>query len=293
MRADRCTSRKSCKTRKNRKSLMGLALLLALALGTGNAPAALAEPGCAYDIDLSQPIRLLFDRETDVVKGVFGFYEGECDGVLYLVDLDDPVHNAVNESWRLYRLESVGFAEGRRDRIVVDASYVTGIGPGGAEPFRARIVMNYRTGARWTPEGSDPDDGSAGPAEPDASVREASSAEALQALEIRSDRGQLELAPDFATSRAVVKSIWLTSGSAEIDSVRIHRTDDAYLVFYRVKSPRLGTTDMKQSLIYLELPRDGLPVAFLDRRSNVLSGRRVEVPYRVIDSGTMAGAPPP
>jgi hypothetical protein len=277
-----------------------------------------AVASCPEEINRSTPLAVL-EGEPGASERGYRFYD--CTGVLYLFDPATDERYRVNESWYLFDFESAAFLAERLDRIEVLAIYVTGIGPTGAELFRARIVMQQDRDGGWVPEEAtipeqaiiDPDeamdaevtdgqasDGQAGaaastdePATGDPSLREVSSAAALSALGLEDNGVPVPLEVDFASARIVAKAIWLTSGSQHIDDTQVRRTDEGYLVFYRVNSPRLGTADMKRSVIYLELPKDGLPVSFHEFGERAVEGRRLALEPRVIDRGAFVGAATP
>lgn len=92
----------------------------------------------------------LLDRKLDMIRDVYGIYEEACDGGLYLVDLNQGQRLLrINENWWLYKFESAKWRDPESpNEIVTLAQYVTGIGPTGAQPFRARIVVK-RAGRGW------------------------------------------------------------------------------------------------------------------------------------------------
>ena len=95
---------------------------------------------------------------------------------------------------------------------------------------------------------------------------------------------------DFKQSRLIVKSVWLTSGSGKITDVSVARNRRAYFVTYQTKYPRIGTMDMKQSVIYLVVPKDTRYVSFEDPE---LDARRYDVNAGVLNRGSFKGAPVP
>ena len=89
----------------------------------------------------------------------------------------------------------------------------------------------------------------------------------------------------------VLQPVWLTSGSQQIEDVKVRRTRGGYRISYRIRSPRTGTTDMKRSIIYTVLPADGLPV--IAEEGHGRHGSIVKTDTGVIDAGAFTGAPAP
>jgi len=276
----------------------------------------LAAERCPAPFDRDNLVQVLVDDELDVIYDTYGVYTEMCDGGLYLVDPGDGERLVrINESWWLYHFESARWENADHQAIVVDASYATGIGPTGARPFRARIVLTRTQGANrtistWTveePEFLESDEPqtaneqetddlqtSEQPVDQsDPSIREVTTPEGFQVLAL-TDRGRpFEIPVDFSTSRLTLKSLWLTSGSIKVKDVGVRRQDDCYTVFYDLTHPSIGTTDMKQSILYAVLPDDGLPVRFEQSRRFGRSGEPVDGQAAVIDRGDFQGAPPP
>ncbi|MGD8417264.1 MAG: hypothetical protein PVH91_09420 [Pseudomonadales bacterium] len=257
-----------------------------------------AGSSCPGPFDEQHLVLRLPDEQPDAAG--YGIYAEQCDGGLYLVN---PVSGErltrINETWWLEAFESAQWASDDHEAIVVLASYITGIGPTGVQPFQARIVVT-RTPQGWLPgepQFPDEEEPAADPpddADPmDRAVREAGTPEAFAALELTSHGRPVDLHPDFATSRVVLKSLWLTSGSIYVKQVAVHRQDDRYVVYYDVTTPEIGTADMKQCVLYAVLPDDGLPVTFEKRHTFGRPGRSVPDAGGVLDGASFAGAPTP
>ena len=241
----------------------------------------------------------------------FGIYADPCDGGLYLIDGHQRSRLVrINESWWLYKFESASWRDpDAADEIVVTASYATGIGPTGAIPFQARIVLR-RDGSDWVvqepvvldnkPEyaatDSDADALGHGPPNrnpPWITMRSADSAKAFDSIGVMDNGHPFAIDVDYSKYRLVVASVVLTSGSAKVEDVTVQRHDEHYVVSYQIKVPRIGTTDMKQSLVYVILPQDGLPVTFRERgRLGSLAGQQIAVQTGIIDRGRYVGSPP-
>ena len=114
-------------------------------------------PECADAIDLAEVEHRLMLADHDAILETFGLYRTQCDGGLYLVDLQHHQKMwRVNESWWLDRIESIAWVDpDKADAIEVIAIYITGIGPTGVQPFKARVVMHRGGGGprgySWTP----------------------------------------------------------------------------------------------------------------------------------------------
>lgn len=152
--ADDRVSRHNAMTSGRWIALLGLALTLP---SYADSPW-IGGPDCGDEIDLRRVDRMLSHRSPDGSDEIFGFYPADCDGGLYLVDLLGKERMwRINESWWLEKLESVAWwRQADSDNIIVTASYITGIGPNAATPFRARIVMTRQgpgQGERgWAPQ---------------------------------------------------------------------------------------------------------------------------------------------
>jgi hypothetical protein len=251
------------------------------------------------------------EMKLGMTLNTFGIYVEPCNGGLYLIDGHQQSRLVrINESWWLYAFKSASWKDSDdANEIVVTASYATGIGPTGAIPFRARIVLQ-RDASDWIVQepvvlddktehvatNSDVDGTGAAPPSrnpPWITMRSADSAKAFNTIGVV-DRGRpFAIDVDYSKYRLVVDSVVLTSGSATVEDVTVQRREGHYVVSYRVRMPRLGTTDMKQSLVYVILPQDGLPVTFGERgRMRTSAGKRVAVRTGVIDRGRYAGGPP-
>jgi len=266
-----------------------LAAIVPFGLAYAAGPAGL--PNCAGPFDPGRIEKKLAVSEHDASQGVYAFYPEPCDGGLYMLALGsmEPM-TRVNESWWLEELESVQWADGRRaNEIVVTASYITGIGPTGVQPFRARIVLKKLQGA-WVPQTPEAIESKPERAADDPRVHEARSPAELARLEIMAQGRPVEIDVNFEEDRLVAISVWLTSGSIRITDVHVRRSDDRYYVDYDTTFPPIGTTDMKSSVIFVVLPKDGRQIEF---GSALGIGRKVDVRTGIIDRAGIAGAPPP
>ena len=116
---------------------------------TGTVPHCSAAPG---RIKEEQIVKVLSENEPDMIHHKVVIYEEPCDGGLYLIDFERrDKWFKINESWWLYAFESAVWQDtDRENEIAVTARYATGIGPTGAVPFRAKIIMQRRSN-EWVP----------------------------------------------------------------------------------------------------------------------------------------------
>ncbi len=128
--------------------LAALVLLTVAAL-----PATVAAASdCPAPFAKNNVLEVLPDDKRESMHGFYGIYPEPCDGGLYLVSLPDGKRLArINENWWLEDFESARWQSPAHEAIVVVASYITGIGPTGVQPFRARIVITRRPHG-WVPD---------------------------------------------------------------------------------------------------------------------------------------------
>jgi len=128
-----------------------LAALL-LSLSAVAASAATDDPGCPAPFARDNVLEILADEQHDTVHGYYGIYPEPCNGGLYLVSLPTGERLArINEGWWLEEFESARWESVSHEGIVVVASYITGVGPTGTRPFRARILLIHRPKG-WVPD---------------------------------------------------------------------------------------------------------------------------------------------
>ena len=66
--------------------------------------------------------------------------------------------------------------------------------------------------------------------------------------------------------------------------VRVHKNKTGYDISYSLYRTRIGTADIKFSVIYVVLPNDGLPLNVFERtRGARPKGERIEAPSGVIN----------
>lgn len=257
-------------------------------------------------VDPDGPLATLTGRDFDCPTERVTIHEPAQDSGLLLTSTGSSYKIA--ESWRLFEFERAEWGPGNTcDEIVIFASFATGIGPGGAHPFRAKIRLR-RNPSGWftvsnvilTESRADEDrfDGLAVPEQPlrpypyeprpiwkphEPFVEFAGSPEEVHKLSKTRSARLADLQIDFGRERLVLASIWLTSGSNSLVNVRVQKHDDGYDVTYKVKKPRIGTADIKRSGIYVVLPADGRRVKVFERgRGDIAIGDRVDVLSGVI-----------
>ncbi len=213
-------------------------------------------------------------------------YEELCDGGLHLLDgaSFEPIL-LINESWRVETLRSLTWSEATQS-LVVRADYITGIGPTGVIPFFVELTVQAADGGWQVVDTTKRDEAVVS----DDGMVEVHNAEQLASLELVANGEAYVIDVDFEASRLILQSVWLTSGSARISAVDVSRNRQAYFVTYATKAPRLGTTDMKQVVIYAVLPKDYRAVSVGDKE---LDARAFQAETGVIDRGTFRGAPIP
>lgn len=252
--------------------------LLLMALATACQVQASGEPQdeCARTYD---PERLILLPTQELA--LYG-----CDGGLYLVDTEvrTPLLR-INANWWFDEVLNAEWSKAD-DSLHLTASFITGIGPTGTVPFPVNFVLRKNEAGIWYAQEVE-----SGPAnylvEPDGMV-EITQAEQLIALGL-TDRGQpYPVDVDFETERLIVKSVWLSSGSINIERVAIHRNSRAYFVTYKTNNPRIGTTDMKHSVVYVVLPKDVRYVSFEDPE---LDAKRIDARSGIIQRGSFNNAP--
>lgn len=254
---------------------------------------------------------VIFRSKLDMILEHFFIYERSSDGVLEL--RDGIARYPIAESWRLWEFEKADWVDRNTwNEIYIIASYATGMGPEGAKPFRAKIIMS-RTNSGWTASSTEiladpeeeplqnPEEDSAdnnppvkSPAPPDrfkppskydrAYVKTATNQREYEALIKEKGARLADVAVDFSTERLVTATRMLTSGSIKMRDVRVHRNDTGYDISYSLYRPRIGTADIKWSAIYAVLPNDGLPLNVFERtRGARPKGRRIDAASGVIN----------
>lgn len=257
-------------------------------------------------VDPNEPLATLTGRDVGCPAEQVTIDEPAKDSGLILTS--KGASYTIVDSWRLFEFERAQWGDGKTcDEIVVLASFATGMGPGGAHPFRAKIRLR-RNPSGWstvstvilTEPRADEDrfDGLAVPEKPlrpypyqaqpiwkpyEPFVEFAGSPEEVHKLSKTRSARLTDLQIDFGRERLVLASIWLTSGSNSLVNVRVQKHGDGYDVTYDVKKPRIGTADIKRSGIYVILPADGRRVKVFERgRGDKAKGNRVQVQSGVI-----------
>lgn len=211
-------------------------------------------------------------------------YPELCDGGLYLIDTSAGASllrvNPVG-----WWLEEAGEVEvDANGSFVVEASFITGVGPTGVVPFTVRYRVSSADDGRWVSEALPRDESQPVWLGPD--VVEITRPEQLEHVALADAHGPIEIPVDFSRDRLLLKPIWPTSGSIRITDVEVHRTDRAYFVSHDEHSPRVGTADMKPVVIYAVLPADYRAVSFDDPE---YGAERVRAEAGVLEGATVEG----
>jgi len=82
---------------------------------------------------------------------------------------------------------------------------------------------------------------------------------------------------DFREYRVVVSNIVLTSGSIRLRDVAVHRHESKYIVYYDLKSPKIGTHDIRIAQVYALLPKGDEEVEACRARLGDRAGTVVDV----------------
>ena len=242
--------------------------------------------------------------ELDMIFALLFVKERAEDGVLVLSD--GAKQYPIAESWRLWAFEKAGWTDAETTtEVFVIASYATGIGPEGAKPFRAKIIMRNNENG-WSPltpqilpseddgvevwENGDelrprpldpvPDFEKQRAKSERAYIRVANTREQHTALAEEMGDGLADVSVDYGNERLVTATRMLTSGSIKIRDVRVHKNAAGYEISYSLNRPRIGTADIKLSAIYIVLPDDGLPLSAFERsgkRGRMPKGKRIDV----------------
>jgi hypothetical protein len=200
----------------------------------------------------------------------------------------------INESWWFDELESVVVENRDADEspeVVVKASFYTGIGPTGAQPFSHEFVLDYFD-QRWRvlPEemgtGNDAGVQTKTVAEPPyneaaGELMVAHSFEELNKLDLGRFRG-LKEAIDFDKQKLVARKIVLTSGSMRIIDVAVYQHEGQYLFHYDIKIPPIGTTDIKIKTLYAIVPKDLEDILFVRSKPSERRGKRTQLTTGVL-----------
>ncbi|MEM8767449.1 MAG: hypothetical protein AAGE43_08405 [Pseudomonadota bacterium] len=220
-------------------------------------------------------------------------YKELCDGGLYLLDGSSfATLLLINESWRLETLRTLRWQEAEQ-ALIVQADYITGIGPTGVVPFFVEFTVEPGSEGWQVRDTTNREaalkDAVAEIVAEDGTV-EILTAHQLQALSLTANGEPYPIAVDFEQNRLIVSSQWLTSGSERITDVNVWKNRLAYFITFKTSSPKVGTTDMKHSIIYAVLPKDYRAISVGDRE---LDATAIRVKTGVIDRGSFRGASTP
>ena len=269
------------------------------------------DEGAAADFQAENIHKVIFRSKLDMILDHYLIYERPGDGVLELHE--GLSRYPIAESWRLWKFEKAGWVKRDNwDEIYVIASYATGMGPDGAKPFRAKIIME-RTNIGWVPSSTEilaePEEGASQildensadnapppkpPAPPEkfkpqskydrAHVETATNQQEFDALVEKKSAKLADILVDFPSERLVTATRMLTSGSIKMRDVRVHKNKTGYDISYSLYRPRIGTADIKFSAIYAVLPNDGLPLNVFERtRGARPKGERIDVVVGVLN----------
>lgn len=213
-------------------------------------------------------------------------YREICDGGLYLINSRSGAELIrVNAGWWI---DEVAQAEALPDgAVLVDAKFITGVGPTGSVPFSQRYRLE-KSASTWQVAQLPPDESA--PVWLSPSLVEISNQAQLDAIALRGREGSIDMNVDLSQHRLLLYSLWLTSGSARVTEVSVQRNYRSYFVEHRTEAPAIGTTDMKHVVLYAVLPKDYRTVSFEGRE---LDAKRFRARAGALPHATFKGAPTP
>ena len=277
--------------------LFGLLLTGIIAIFDANV--GLAQACAPNPAEVNLPMKLA-DQHDGARAEMFGLHSQLCNGKLYLVDLQTDRSQTqvwwwqVNENWWLEEAHSIRWLDGRRDRIEIVASFITGIGPTGTRPFTKQFVFASEADnwslARTTDVPRPLDNKTLGVKPGTLPVKPFHGKSSKSTLPSRTLTNASEFADwsenangaladlqiDWRTHRLVLANIWLTSGMARVKHTSLINASNQWVLSYRVKYPRIGTHDMKSVQLFALVPNDGRKVIVVQERRNRIEGKRID-----------------
>ncbi len=82
----------------------------------------------------------------------------------------------------------------------------------------------------------------------------------LRMITISNDKAKELPEVDFTKERLALLPVHLRSSKIQIENPSVNQDGDSYLLSYEFYSPRVVSTDFKNSIIWYVLPKDALPI---------------------------------
>ncbi len=211
--------------------------------------------------DAENPFKNLGDwrqRESDAALRIF---TERCSGGLYLGPIGGkPTHILFEGAW-FQELVAVHWLapETLRLRVHVAQSRTSA-----RKDWEANEIVLYRNNDSWHSDGlhplGRPFDFASPLALPGGRVNALLVDRPEQMENLQFDRVSSEI--DYATERVLLAPILLSSGSKRIVAINVQREVDHYLVSWQTNRPRIGTADLNPTVVWVVLPKDGLPIRY-------------------------------
>jgi hypothetical protein len=197
-------------------------------------------------------------------------YTHDCSSGLYLVDkrtgLAGDLRKAtpIVQGWLLQSLQLATMLD--PDTLLLEASFVTGVGPKGARPFKAQIRV-LRDNDTWVAQ------------EPllikkskrtffRPRIIEVGNQDELNAFKPCRNGAYPADQVDFERERLILLPLHLNSGSINITNLAVSETEESYQLHYSVEYPGFVTKDVKDSLLWYVLPKNARRVEVHDSTRN-------------------------
>jgi hypothetical protein len=212
-------------------------------------------------------------------------YTHDCSSGLYMIDKGTgdagDLRNAtpIVQGWLLLTLQSATMFD--PDTLLLEASFVTGVGPKGARPFRAQIRV-LRDNDTWVAQ------------EPLLIKNSKRTFVRPRIIEVDNQDEWNAFKPcrsgaypadqvDFDSERLILLPLHLNSGSIKITDLAVSETEESYQLHYSVEYPGFVTKDVKDSLLWYVLPKNARRVEVHDSSRNPSTEPRDRYLSGVID----------
>lgn len=241
-------------------------ILLATSSATANTTRQLPPYLVACAKKEKPPMVKLLDQHAS--KPAKLFIAKRCPGGLFLqqsekfwLDTDKPF-TPIGFGWWLTELASVSWQDTAKTLLKVRATYLTGIGPTGNQPFNVEINITENESSWVASEPIHHDRPFERPTRLNNGMLSVESTEQLEILGI--DRQHKDQAIfytiDFTQQRLIVKPVTMTSGSMRISEVFVYQLNHTYFLGHRISAPPIGTTDMKYTSLWYLLPKNNYAI---------------------------------